>query len=81
MQFRVLLFGGEAVALACDHVVVDLPDPPTCGALRTALAESHPALRSALASGRLAVNHEFAATGQTIHPDDEIALIGLVGGG
>jgi molybdopterin converting factor small subunit len=86
MQIRVLLFGAEAVSLGRDHVVVDLPAPAppatnTCYTLRASLAENFPALRPHLTAARFAVNSEFADDRQQIRETDEIALIGLVGGG
>lgn len=80
MQIRILLFGAEAAALTRPDVTVEV-DPPTCRALREQLSSSYPALRGHLASARFAINNDFAAPDQVIQPGDEVALIGLVGGG
>lgn len=83
MQIRILLFGAEARAVNADHITVefDPASPATCQALRDTLEQTCPALRPHMASARIAVNSEFAVPDQTIKSGDEVALIGLVGGG
>jgi molybdopterin converting factor small subunit len=80
MQIRILLFGGEAAALGRDSVVLDI-EPPTCTGLRQALERDFPAVRPHLSAARFAINSQFAGPDQPIRPGDEVALIGLVGGG
>ncbi|MBX3358695.1 MAG: MoaD/ThiS family protein [Phycisphaeraceae bacterium] len=80
MRIRVLLFGPEAAAAGCDGVDVEVEDA-TCAGVLIALAEQHPALRSAAASARLAVNRELSPAQREIRAGDELALIGLVSGG
>lgn len=81
MRVTVLLFGSEATAVGRDSVTVEISGPITGAELREHLNEHWPALRPMLPSARFAVNHAFAAPDQVIRATDEIALIGLVGGG
>jgi molybdopterin converting factor small subunit len=81
MTVRVLLFGAEADAAGRDAVAVSLPPGSTCERLKDVLAREVPELKPLLSAARLAVNAEFAPPGATIHPGDEVALIGLVSGG
>ncbi|MEX0655778.1 MAG: MoaD/ThiS family protein [Phycisphaeraceae bacterium] len=69
------LAGQEAVALTLDAAA------PTCRDVRAALAEAQPALTASLPGSRLAVNHEYADDDQRVSADDEVALIGMIGGG
>ncbi len=78
---RVLLFGPEAAAVGAPHVDLDLSLPCDCAQVRERLARAAPELAPALASARFAVNHAFADDSHTVHPGDEVALIGLVSGG
>jgi sulfur-carrier protein len=81
MQMRVLLFGGEARTAGADSVCVELDGPARCSSLREALGNQCPALRGVLQSARFAVNGEFARDDRQLQAGDEVALIGLVGGG
>lgn len=82
MRISILLFGPQATIAGNREVQVDVAaDPPTAGAVLAALEESEPKLASSLRTSRLAVNHEFADQTQTIGPEDEVALIGMVSGG
>lgn len=80
VQVSVLLFGGAAELAGARSVTVDA-DPPRCDAVLSALGRSVPALRPQLASARLAVNHEFAASDRLVRAGDEVALIAMVSGG
>ncbi len=77
----VKLFGPQAQLAQAREVRLDLAEAPTVGALRAALAEAKPALAPTLAASRVAVNHEFATDCDMISTKDEVALIGMVGGG
>jgi molybdopterin converting factor small subunit len=81
MEVRVLLFGPEADAMQDRVAVVEVEHPVTCDALRCALEESHPALGPFLAAARFAINAEVAQPVTVIARGDEVALIGMVGGG
>lgn len=76
---RVLLFGGEALALGRGSVEVRVPAGATVADVRAVLASTHPALAGAHV--RIAVNHAFAGEQRRIDPGDEVAVIGLVSGG
>ena len=80
-RLQVLLFGAEAAALGRSSVDVAVGAACTCATLREQLAAQHQALRPFLKAARFAVNSEFALPNRTIHPGDEVALIGLVSGG
>jgi molybdopterin converting factor small subunit len=78
----VLLFGPLAQAVGCDRVRLGVPRTAVDVAeVRRRLAEEAPTLAPWLASCRLAVNHDFADEDQTVSPEDEVALIGMVSGG
>lgn len=80
MQVTVLLFGPQATLAGTREVVVEAASP-TAGAVLEALADSTESLATSLPASRLAVNHEFVDASHAIHPDDEVALIGMVSGG
>lgn len=90
VQVEVLIFGGAALAVRADRVVVEVGGTPTVREVLAALHAQHPALGFALPpaeSGRLAVNQNFAKGNDPIRPGlraqggDEVALVTLVGGG
>jgi len=84
MEFEVRLFGPAAQAARADRVRVRWSTSdrrPSPRELLAALGEQHPAVGFALGSARLAVNHAFAAESSRVSPEDEVALIALVGGG
>lgn len=81
MLVEVKLFGAEAAAAEASCATVHLDTPATCASLRSAMREQTPALASALDWARFAVNGRFATDETSISAGDELALIGLVGGG
>ncbi len=83
MKLNILLFGPYADTLAASSVAVNVPDhaPPTAGAVMTCLAEQQPLMREMLATAVLSINCQFARPEQTVTENDELAIIGLVGGG
>ena len=83
MEVTVLLFGPAAMALGKDRATVSTQAATTAAELLRLLEANHAALIPFVASGvgRLAVNRTFAPPGQTIGPDDEVALIAMVSGG
>lgn len=82
MKVIVKLFGSQAVRAGRRDVEIDVGDhQATCAQLRKALAAAAPALAATLPASRLAVNHTFADEAALIGPGDEVALIGMVGGG
>jgi len=83
MKLNVLLFGPYADAASRSAAEVVLPGDvsPTADAVKAALAAEHPALRGMLPSAVLAVNHRAVGPGHVVRETDELAIIGLVGGG
>ncbi len=81
MRTRVRLFGPLARAAGSPQIVVETSHPATPESLRDAAARQHPALAPQIALCRVAVNHTFASAEQPIRDGDEVALVGLVGGG
>ncbi len=81
-RLTIRLFGPQAKAigapLVCVHVAADTV---SCGALRQALADQHPALAQSVAISRLAVNCAFVPDDAVVCGSEEIALIGQVSGG
>ena len=81
MELAVKLFGPEARACGRSTIHVRVATDATSADVLRALGEAEPALRSSMNVLRLAVNHEFAGPGMAVSALDELALIGLVGGG
>jgi molybdopterin synthase sulfur carrier subunit len=78
----ILLFGAEARMVGQDSITVDTAMPnPTCADVRSALVQLQPKLQALMPVCRFAVNHSFVKDSQPLNSDDELALIGLVGGG
>lgn len=81
-HLRVLVFGAEAALLGKSEVRVPSEvNVRTVADLKTWLAREFPQLASAIPGIRVAINHRFASDAMSIHPADEIALIGRVSGG
>ena len=81
MTIRVLIFGSLARELSCKDIAVDVAEPATVRDVNQALAAKHPFKAAFFQSARLAVNHAFAKPDAPVQPNDEVALIELVGGG
>lgn len=83
MKMSVLLFGPYADALRASSVEVELPGgaPLTAGAVMASLAEQQPKLRAMLRSALLTVNCRYVRPESTVRETDELAVVGLVGGG
>lgn len=81
-QVKINLFGPQAALIGRDAVTVTLADKaPACSELRRALAEVEPELRPSLSASRFAVNHEYVDDAHQVTAEDEVALIGMIGGG
>ena len=81
-RIQVLLFGPQsrlagqdALTLSFDH------GEPTADEVLDSVALMYPELIPSKAGNRLAVNHQMADPTQRVSPDDEVALIGMLGGG
>lgn len=84
LTLQVKLFGPQALMVGQDQVelVINTADTAaTCEQVLHALGEAYPVLANSLPVSRLAVNHAFALPEDSIHGDEELALIGLVSGG
>lgn len=81
MTVTVLIFGPLADAAQADRLSVRVPPHPTTDQVLCELREQHPTLGPIPPAARLAINHSFAKPDSVISPDDELALIALVGGG
>lgn len=80
MTVTVTLFAAAAEALG-SKTEVDLPTPTTAGAVRSALAESHPDVAGLIGQCRLAVNLELVAGDAEVGGEDEVALLPPFAGG
>ncbi|MHC4845517.1 MAG: MoaD/ThiS family protein [Planctomycetota bacterium] len=77
---RVFLFAGLAEIAGQRELTLGEEDPPrTVGELEARLREQWPAL--AARPFRVAVNQRYAAAGDALGADDELALIPPVSGG
>lgn len=83
MKLRVLLFGPYADTMRASSVEVVLPQggEATARTVLAALADQQPELRPMLGTALLAINCERVQLETRVGPTDELALIGLVGGG
>lgn len=83
MTLTIQLFGPYAKAVGQNHLLLECDDhhPMTAGMILTALGRKHPAMTSLLASARLAVNCQYVAKDHPVKAEDELAVIGFVGGG
>ncbi|WP_299990862.1 MoaD/ThiS family protein [uncultured Pontibacter sp.] len=80
MKVNVLAFGIAKDIFRASSTEVGLTEEATVEALRTALETQYPRLKQ-LASFMIAVNDEYAAAGQVLTPEDEVAIIPPVSGG
>ena len=82
MKLTVLLFGPYAEAVSDSSVTVDIGSPScTASDVKAKLAEQYPKLGGLLGPAVLAVNQQAVQPNHEVHENDELAIIGLVGGG
>jgi len=81
MILTVRLFARAKDLAGTDVATVEVGDGATVADLRAALARTQPRLAGLLERSALGVNAEFAAAGQRLHANDEIALLPPVSGG
>ena len=82
MKVTVLLFGPYADAVNDSSVTVEMSSPScTADEVKAQLAEQFPVLSGMLGPAILAVNHQAVRPNQAVREADEVAIIGLVGGG
>ena len=82
MTVVVKLFGPQASIAGRRECTVETEgDDLTLGRLRELILDQLPTLSSSLGASRFAVNHVFALDDDVIGAGDEVALIGMLGGG
>lgn len=81
-RIEVKLFGPQAARAGRRSVAVDVViGSTTCDDVLAQLREAAPALAGSVSASVLAVDHEVAAGDRVLAGDEELALIGLIGGG
>lgn len=83
MTLTVQLFGPYASAAGKSALLLDCGDVAamTAGEVMAAMAKECPAIKAMLESAKLAVNCRYVTADQDVSEADELALIGMVGGG
>lgn len=83
MTLTVQLFGPYAAAAGVHEMLIDCGDvaSPTTQDVMKKIGSEYPAIKSMLASAKLAVNCRYVAHDHPVTQADELALIGMVGGG
>lgn len=82
MKVTVLLFGPYAATLNDSSVTLDIASSScTAGEVKEKLAEKYPKLRDMLSAALIAVNHQTVQPNHAVCETDELAIIGLIGGG
>ena len=82
MVVCVKLFGPQAHLVGKRELEVELPgEQATARQILSGLEDCEPRLAASLGGSRIAVNQAFVASDAVIGADDEVALIGMVGGG
>jgi molybdopterin converting factor small subunit len=82
MVVSVKLFGPQARLVGQPQLELELPgQQATVQEVLTGLEDREPRLAASLSGSRVAVNQVFVASDAVIGAEDEVALIGMVGGG
>lgn len=83
MILTIHLFGPYAKAVGRNELSMECDGhtPMTAGSVLTLLGVKHPAMQPLLASARLAINCRYVSQDHPVTEADELAVIGLVGGG
>jgi len=82
VRLDVLLFASAADAFGAPRLLLEVPEGATAGDVRARVLADAAARGMPLpATTRVAVNRAFAAPGDPVRPDDEVALIPPVAGG
>lgn len=82
-EYEVKLFGpyADAAGARAVRITHEGSDATDAAGLLGSIFQQQPRLRPLLTNARLAVNRRFAAPDQPVRAADEIALIGMLGGG
>ncbi len=81
MNVRVRMFAGARQAAGRDTMDLQMPEDTTVGQLRRRLATEIPQMSGLVERAMFAVDAEYAADGQKIPPDADVAMIPPVSGG
>lgn len=81
MKLQIRFFATLRDRAGIETVILDLPQMSTVGTLVDSLSDQFPALKPALPSALIAVNHEYAFRDSMLNDGDEIALFPPVSGG
>ena len=77
---KILAFGIVKDIFSDSMIDIDLNNESTVEALQALLEKKYPQLNQ-LGSYMIAINNEYASAGDTIHANDEVAIIPPVSGG
>ena len=76
------LFGPQAQLAGCREVKVSVvPGSTSARQVLDEMSLRYPVLTESLATSRLAINHQLASDDAVIDGSEELAIIGMVGGG
>ena len=81
MKIRVKLFAAAKQIAEADVMDVEVPEPPTIGALRSAMIAQVPALSHLVGHAMFAVGTEYVTRDTVLMADSEVACIPPVSGG
>ena len=81
MQIRILFFAALKERTGVARILLELPQGADVAALRAKLVEMYPAVREAMGSTIVAINHNFAEDSDVIPEGAEAALFPAVSGG
>ncbi|MNY73509.1 ThiS family protein [compost metagenome] len=81
MRLTIRLFAMLREAQGADHVVLDLNEGDSIGAVREAIARTYPALAPHLPSARVSASLRFVTDAYVPSAGEELALIPPVSGG
>lgn len=80
MKINILAFGIARDIFGQSAIDVELTNDATISNLKYLLEQQYPKLKK-LATYMVAVNNEYALDGDTVHEQDEVAIIPPVSGG
>lgn len=81
MRIRLLLFALYRDLTGVDELVVDVPDGSSAGAALGVLRERDVRFARIPERPVIAINREYALLDESLHEDDELALLPPVAGG
>ena len=78
LRVIVHLFGPQAHQAGTRKLELSIGPETTCRQLKGRIAGKVPAIAESIAKSRIAINHRFADSKQTVREKDELALIGMI---